>query len=155
MGREGGENSIVAYAIDARTGEHRFLDRALTSGVHPRCFVIDPGGRLLVAANKDSVLDARGEHTIPASLDVFRIGDDGRLALAGRSDRYVDFEREFGRLLDDLISLFGGPSLLIAHMIETGKLTKDDISEAEEALGEAERLFAEYCITVVVTVLIQ
>ena len=33
-----------------------------------------------------------------------RLEPDGRLALAGRSDRYVDFEREFGRLLDDLVA---------------------------------------------------
>jgi cytochrome c biogenesis protein ResB len=32
-----------------------------------------------------------------------RLGADGDLALVGRSDRYVDFEREFGRLLDDLV----------------------------------------------------
>mgnify|MGYP003704682769 CR=1 FL=1 len=31
-----------------------------------------------------------------------------------------------GRLIDDLMSLLGGgPSLLMAHMIETGKLTKE------------------------------
>lgn len=45
-----------------------------------------------------------------------------------------------GRLIDDLMALFGGgPSLLMAHMIETGKLTKDDIAEAEEALAKLER----------------
>jgi cytochrome c biogenesis protein len=33
-----------------------------------------------------------------------RLGPDGALALVGRSDRYVDFEREFGRLLDDLVA---------------------------------------------------
>jgi cytochrome c biogenesis protein len=33
-----------------------------------------------------------------------RLGADGELALVGRSDRYVDFEREFGRLLDDLVA---------------------------------------------------
>jgi predicted transcriptional regulator len=45
-----------------------------------------------------------------------------------------------GRLIDDLIALFGGgPGLLMAHMIETGKLTKDDIAEAEEALARLER----------------
>lgn len=45
-----------------------------------------------------------------------------------------------GRLIDDLMALFGGgPSLLMAHMIETGKLTKDDIAEAEEALAKFER----------------
>jgi predicted transcriptional regulator len=45
-----------------------------------------------------------------------------------------------GRLIDDLIALFGGgPNLLMAHMIETGKLTKEDIAEAEEALARLER----------------
>jgi predicted transcriptional regulator len=45
-----------------------------------------------------------------------------------------------GRLIDDLISLFGGgPSLLMAHMIEAGKLTKEDIAEAEEALATLAR----------------
>jgi cytochrome c biogenesis protein len=29
------------------------------------------------------------------------------LALVGRSDRYVDFDREFGRLLDDLVAARG------------------------------------------------
>ena len=45
-----------------------------------------------------------------------------------------------GRLIDDLLNLFGGgPSLLMAHMIETGKLTKEDIAEAEEALASHEK----------------
>lgn len=33
--------------------------------------------------------------------------DAGGLALVGRSDRYVDFDREFGRLLDDLVRARG------------------------------------------------
>ena len=33
-----------------------------------------------------------------------RLRADGELSLVGRSDRYVDFEREFGRLLDDLVA---------------------------------------------------
>jgi cytochrome c biogenesis protein len=33
-----------------------------------------------------------------------RIAPDGRLGLVWRSDRYVDVEREFGRLLDDLVA---------------------------------------------------
>src|SRR5579862_7713091 len=41
-----------------------------------------------------------------------------------------------GKLLDDLLNLFGGgPGLLMAHMIETGRLTGKDIQEAEEALS--------------------
>ena len=38
-----------------------------------------------------------------------RLGKDGELALVGRSDRYVDFDREFGRLLDDLVAARQGP----------------------------------------------
>ena len=33
-----------------------------------------------------------------------RISPDGRVALVWRADRYVDAEREFGRLLDDLVA---------------------------------------------------
>jgi cytochrome c biogenesis protein ResB len=33
-----------------------------------------------------------------------RIAPDGRIGLVWRSDRYVDVEREFGRLLDDLVA---------------------------------------------------
>jgi BlaI family transcriptional regulator, penicillinase repressor len=40
-----------------------------------------------------------------------------------------------GKLIDDLLNLFGGgPALLMAHLIEAGRLTKDDIEEAEKAL---------------------
>jgi cytochrome c biogenesis protein len=34
-----------------------------------------------------------------------RLHDDGTLALVARADRYVDVEREFGRLLDDLVAV--------------------------------------------------
>ena len=33
-----------------------------------------------------------------------RIAPSGELRLVARSDRYVDLEREFGRLLDDLVA---------------------------------------------------
>jgi cytochrome c biogenesis protein len=33
-----------------------------------------------------------------------RLDKGGELALVGRSDRYVDFDREFGRLIDDLVA---------------------------------------------------
>jgi cytochrome c biogenesis protein len=34
-----------------------------------------------------------------------RLGPDGRLGIVWRSDRYVDVEREFGRLLDQLVAV--------------------------------------------------
>ena len=38
-------------------------------------------------------------------------------------------------LIDDLLNLFGGRSKpVMARLVETGKLTMDDIKEAEQAL---------------------
>jgi predicted transcriptional regulator len=40
-----------------------------------------------------------------------------------------------GRLIDDLLSLFGGrPQPVMLHMVESGKLSMDDIEEARKAL---------------------
>jgi BlaI family transcriptional regulator, penicillinase repressor len=40
-----------------------------------------------------------------------------------------------GRLIDELLGLFGGRTQpLMAHLIESGRLTMDDVQEAEEAL---------------------
>jgi BlaI family transcriptional regulator, penicillinase repressor len=39
------------------------------------------------------------------------------------------------RLIDDLLDLFGGSSQpVMAHLVETGKLSLDDVKEAEKAL---------------------
>ena len=44
-----------------------------------------------------------------------------------------------GRLLDDLLSLFGGkPQTIMAHLVESGKLTRDDIREAEKLIDDLE-----------------
>ena len=44
------------------------------------------------------------------------------------------------RLVDDLLALFGGRSQpVMAHLIESGKLTMEDVKEAEKALRKLER----------------
>jgi BlaI family penicillinase repressor len=44
------------------------------------------------------------------------------------------------RLIDDLLALFGGRSQpVMAHLIESGKLTMDDVKEAEKALRKLEK----------------
>jgi BlaI family transcriptional regulator, penicillinase repressor len=44
------------------------------------------------------------------------------------------------RLIDDLLALFGGRSQpVMAHLIESGKLTMDDVKEAEKVLRGLER----------------
>jgi hypothetical protein len=41
-----------------------------------------------------------------------RLDPSGELRIVGRSDRYVDFRREFGRLLDDLVAARQPPGAL-------------------------------------------
>jgi BlaI family transcriptional regulator, penicillinase repressor len=44
------------------------------------------------------------------------------------------------RLIDELLSFFGGKSQpVMAHLIETGQLTLDDVKEAEQLLREMEK----------------
>jgi 6-phosphogluconolactonase len=77
----GGENTLVAYAIDPATGEPTEIQHIGTGGIHCRTFHIDPSGRLLVAAHimGMAVRDGAGIRNVPASLSVFRIAEDGRL----------------------------------------------------------------------------
>lgn len=45
-----------------------------------------------------------------------------------------------GRLIDDLLGMFGGRTQpVMAHLIETGKLTLDDVREAEKTLRKLAR----------------
>jgi predicted transcriptional regulator len=42
----------------------------------------------------------------------------------------------YRRLIDDLLDLFGGsPAPVMAHLVETGKLTLEDVRVAEQALS--------------------
>jgi predicted transcriptional regulator len=44
------------------------------------------------------------------------------------------------RLIDDLLALFGGRTQpVVAHLIESGKLTLEDVKEAESLLRQMER----------------
>jgi BlaI family penicillinase repressor len=44
------------------------------------------------------------------------------------------------RLLDELLALFGGgrAKLVMAHLVESGELTLDDVKEAEKALRKSQ-----------------
>jgi 6-phosphogluconolactonase len=84
----GGENSLAVFAIDPATGEPNLIQHMDTQGIHPRCFHIDPSGRLLVVAHIMglNVRDGGGVRAVPARLSVFRIGSDGKLAFARAYD---------------------------------------------------------------------
>jgi 6-phosphogluconolactonase len=84
----GGENTLAVFAVDPRTGEPRAIQHVDTRGIHCRTFHIDPSGRLLAAAHIMPLLvrDGAEFRTVPASLALFRIGDDGRLDFARKYD---------------------------------------------------------------------
>jgi 6-phosphogluconolactonase (cycloisomerase 2 family) len=84
----GGENSLAVFAIDPASGEPNPIQHIDTHGIHPRCFHIDPSGRLLVVAHIMglNVRDGDAVRAVPARLSVFRIGGDGRLAFARAYD---------------------------------------------------------------------
>jgi 6-phosphogluconolactonase len=48
-----GEDSIVVYSIDAKTGELAFKQRVPSGGKVPRYFAFDPSGKWLIVSNQD------------------------------------------------------------------------------------------------------
>ena len=47
----------------------------------------------------------------------------------------VSRDAALGKLIDDLLSLFGGRAQpVMAHLVESGKFTPDDVQQAEELL---------------------
>lgn len=85
---KGGENNIVAYAIDRSTGEPTPIQHIETRGIHPRTFHIDPSGRMMVVQHNRPVKVREGDaiRTVAAGLSVFRIGDDGKLTFVRKYD---------------------------------------------------------------------
>ena len=84
----GGENAIVVYSINPQTGEPALIQSADTRGSTPRTFALDASGRILVAANQNPMLVREGQsvRTVPASLAVFKVGENGRLDFARKYD---------------------------------------------------------------------
>jgi 6-phosphogluconolactonase len=74
-GSNRGHNTIVVYAIGAKTGQLALVEHQSTLGRTPRNFGIDPTGTWLLAANQDS-----------DTVVVFRVdAKSGRLTPTGTS----------------------------------------------------------------------
>jgi cytochrome c biogenesis protein len=65
----------------------------------------DPGQGLIWLAFLSLITGITITFYLPRRRLWARLAPDGRLGLVWRSDRYVDVEREFGRLLDDLVAV--------------------------------------------------
>ena len=83
------------FALDRVSGEPTLIQHIGSPGFHPRTFHIDPTGRMLVAAHITpmDVRDASGIITVPATMAVFRIEQDGKLSYMRRYD--VDVGKAF------------------------------------------------------------
>jgi BlaI family penicillinase repressor len=77
---------------------------------------------------------------------VYRLEDKKALRRVRKVGNFHIFEAAVSRdvaqrkLIDDLLALFGGRTQpVMAHLIESGKLTLADVKEAEKTLRELER----------------
>jgi BlaI family penicillinase repressor len=81
---------------------------------------------------------------------VYRLENKGALRCVKRISNANIFEAAIsrdevgGRMVDELLALFGGGTKpVMAHLIESGKLTLDDIKEAEQTLRKLGRKKAQ------------
>jgi 6-phosphogluconolactonase (cycloisomerase 2 family) len=88
---EGGENTVVAFAIDAKTGEPKRLQNIEGHGVQLRTFGIDPSGRMLAVASIMPLNDG----SLPAGIMTYRIGGDGTLSFVRKYDVDVGSAHQF------------------------------------------------------------
>ena len=79
----GGENTIAVFVLDS-SGEPDLIQTIDTAGFEARTFSIDPSGRMMVIGNQIPMhVKVDGVVTeVPAGLVVFRVKEDGTLALA-------------------------------------------------------------------------
>jgi BlaI family penicillinase repressor len=59
-----------------------------------------------------------------------------RIGKANIFEAAISRERAQGRLIDELLSLFGSKPVM-AHMVKTGRLTLEDVKEAEQELRKS------------------
>ena len=83
-----GENNLAVFRVAAASGEPTLIQHIATHGFHARTFALDPAGRMLVATNltRRPVRDGDSVRMQPATLAVYRVGEDGRLAFARSYD---------------------------------------------------------------------
>ena len=92
-----GEDGTVP-GIDFRVGLRDFAEYTLLIAKN------DPGVGLVWVAFGSLITGILITFHRPRRRVWARVTGRGELALVGRADRYVDFEREFGRLLEDLVA---------------------------------------------------
>ena len=100
-------------AVNGETVRMEGLDMAMTlRGFSQYTLLIakrDPGQPIVWAAFLALIVGLAITFYLPRRRVWARLRADGRLDLVGRADRQVDFDREFGGLIDDLVVARGEP----------------------------------------------
>ncbi len=103
-------------------------------------------GRLSIREVQESFPEASRPPYTSIQTIVYRLEEQGALRRVRKIGNAHIFEavtsrqEARGRVLDNLLSLFGGRTqTVMAHLVETGKLTRQDIQEAERLINELER----------------
>ena len=103
-------------------------------------------GRLSIREIQESFPEPDRPAYSTVQTTVYRLEEKGavrRLRKIGNAhifDAAISRHEAGSRLVDDLLDLFGGnPQLVMAQMVETGKLTLEDIREAEKLIHELSR----------------
>jgi cytochrome c biogenesis protein len=94
----GAGEAAVPLGLDFSVGVRRFSDYTLIIAKK------DPGQGIVWTAFGSLILGLAITFYLPRRRIWAKLTPNGELALVARSDRYVDLEREFGRLLDDLVA---------------------------------------------------
>jgi len=103
-------------------------------------------GRLSIREVQESFPESERPAYTTIQSSVYRLEEKGavrRLRKIGNAhifEAVVSRRDASGRLIDDLLGLFGGRTQpVMAHLAESGKLTLDDIRNAEKLIRELER----------------
>ena len=103
-------------------------------------------GRLSIREVQESFPEADRPPYTSIQTIVYRLEEKGavrRVRKIGNAHIFeaaVSRQEARGRFIDDLLSLFGGRTqTVMAHLVESGKLTRDDIRETEKLISELER----------------
>ena len=81
----GGEDSLAVYALDSTSGEPKLIQHVLSDYIHTRNVSLAPNGSILLATTIQAVCvetEDRATKVIPPAIQVYRVGDDGRLSLS-------------------------------------------------------------------------
>lgn len=103
-------------------------------------------GRLSIREIQEAFPEADRPAYTTVQTTVYRLEEKGAVRRAKKISNAHIFEAQLsrqagrGRLIDELLSLFGGRTQpVMAHLVETGKLTLEDLKEAEKLIKDLSR----------------